>query len=379
MHGDDIKILLVEDSASDADLLRESLQQASKARFEFVHVDHLNDAITRLRNQKFDVALADLSLPDSKGADTYRRLRAAAPHLPIVVLTGNDDENLGVEAVRETVQDYLVKGHADGRQIVRSIRYAIERKQTEEALRAAREELELRVRWRTADLHKANKLLRAEMAKREKLQAQLLSTTEREQKRIGEDLHDGLCQLLTGARFHNAMLGQQLRTTQPDCARETDAIETLLKDAVENARDLSYGLNPLAPDARGLMTALQQLADRMQTANGPRCTCNIPQPVGISDHAVASQLYRIAQEAVQNALKHAGAKKITIELKRRNGGVTLSVADDGVGMKRTGARPRGMGLSNMSRRARLIGGTLEIKNADGGGIAVTCRLPVAEK
>jgi PAS domain S-box-containing protein len=253
------------------------------------------------------------------------------------------------------------------------------RKQDELALRVARDTLEQRVRERTAALDRTNRRLRAEMARREKLQAQLLTSTEREQQRIGEDLHDGLCQVLTGARFRSGVLLQQLRPVSAPLAEEALAIDALLADAVEQARDLSYGLNPLPPEPDGLMRALNQLAERMGAAAGPHCACHIPQPVEIRRHAVAQQLYRIAQEAVQNALKHAGARHITIELTQLNGVVTLSVRDDGAGIQRPRARRRGMGLANMSRRARLTGGALRIEKVDPHGVAVICRMPCPEK
>lgn len=135
---DAISVLLVEDSPSDADVLEQSLRRAGAGRFHVTWVERLDDAMTLLPREAFDVMLLDLSLPDSSGPDTFRRAQAAAPRLPIVVLTGVTDESVGLAAVREGVQDYLVKGQADGRQIARAIRYAIERKQADEAVRTSR-------------------------------------------------------------------------------------------------------------------------------------------------------------------------------------------------------------------------------------------------
>ncbi|MGC9970155.1 MAG: response regulator [Bryobacteraceae bacterium] len=139
MNTAGIRILLVEDSPSDAELLQETLHQAGAGRFECTWVERLNDALARLYQESFDVLLLDLSLPDSSGPDTFRRAQKEAPGLPIVVLTSLNDERLGLAAVHEGVQDYLVKGQADGRQIARAIRYAIERKHAEEQLRQQRE------------------------------------------------------------------------------------------------------------------------------------------------------------------------------------------------------------------------------------------------
>jgi signal transduction histidine kinase len=166
MNEAPLRVLLVEDSASDAVLLQESLAETRPGEFNFTHVERWADAARSLRQQQFDVLLLDLSLPDIGGRETFLRARAEAPCIPIVVLTGEANEELGLEAVRHGIQDYLVKGQGDARQTVRAIRYAIERKQaeddlkrTETALRDSERhlrqwnsELERRVAERTATL-----------------------------------------------------------------------------------------------------------------------------------------------------------------------------------------------------------------------------------
>ena len=161
-----IRVLLVEDSDSDALLLQESLGETRPGEFEFTHVECWAEAVRCLRQKQFEVLLLDLLLPDITGRDTFLRARAEAPHLPIVVLTGEANEALGLDAVRHGIQDYLIKGQAYGRQTARAIRYAIERKQVEIALTKAEEalrdserqlrewnlELERRVAERTASL-----------------------------------------------------------------------------------------------------------------------------------------------------------------------------------------------------------------------------------
>src|SRR5580692_1335110 len=134
MNLDGIRVLLVEDNPGDARLFTELLRDAGASRLSMVHVDRLAVALDRLNRDPFDVMLLDLSLPDANGLDTLVRAHAQAPKIPIVVLTGHDDEALAVRAVRAGAQDYLVKGHVDGELLVRSIRYASERGRALEAL-----------------------------------------------------------------------------------------------------------------------------------------------------------------------------------------------------------------------------------------------------
>jgi hypothetical protein len=134
MNLDGIRVLLVEDNPGDARLFTELLRNAGASHLRMVQVDRLAAALDRLNRDSFDVMLLDLSLPDANGLDTLVRAHAHAPKIPIVVLTGHDDEALAVRAVRAGAQDYLVKGHVDGELLVRSIRYASERGRSLEAL-----------------------------------------------------------------------------------------------------------------------------------------------------------------------------------------------------------------------------------------------------
>lgn len=208
-------------------------------------------------------------------------------------------------------------------------------------------------------------------AERKRLEDEILKSIEREQARIGRDLHDGLCQVLTGAKFRCGFLEGISARQLPAAKREARRLETILNKAIEQARGLARGLNPVKVTAAGLAAALQKLADEVSNATGPRCVCKLNRAVKISDHPTANHLYRIAQEALQNAVKHAHAKNITITLERHGRSIVLSIADDGAGMPpHTGKS--GMGLNNMRMRARLITGRLEISRRKNGGTVVLC-------
>jgi signal transduction histidine kinase/DNA-binding response OmpR family regulator len=128
------RLLLVEDNPGDARLLQEALREVKNAQFELVHVERLSQALERLGEERFDIILLDLSLPDGKGLDTIVRVHEQTPRVPIVVLTGLDDEEMALRALREGAQDYLVKGQVDGSLLVRAMRYAVERKDAEELI-----------------------------------------------------------------------------------------------------------------------------------------------------------------------------------------------------------------------------------------------------
>src|SRR5262249_16900436 len=136
------RILLVEDNAADAFLVLDALEESNSRRFDVTHAEQLADALSLLEDSTFHAVLLDLSLPDSRGFETFQTMNQKAAHLPIIVLTGLDDERVALEAVREGAQDYLVKGRNLASSLERSIRYALERKRIEEELVRAKEAAE---------------------------------------------------------------------------------------------------------------------------------------------------------------------------------------------------------------------------------------------
>lgn len=218
-----------------------------------------------------------------------------------------------------------------------------------------------------------------DVTERKKLEREMVTAAEREQERIGRDLHDGLCQVLAVAKLRAALLAQSVRRGSPVDSADADMIESLIGESIKQGRGLAHGLSPVKPGPGALAEALLQLAHFMNTDGGPHCICNIPQPVSIAEQSTAIHLYRIAQEAVQNALKYSGAKTIVISLTQKPDAVQLEIADDGGGMEGGATQTTGQGLRNMRARTSLIGGRLDIKSSKGKGTAVVCRLhrPVA--
>ncbi|MCA2654310.1 hybrid sensor histidine kinase/response regulator [Microcystis sp. M061S2] len=154
----DIKVLLIEDNLAEARLLKEILKGNEKKEFHLVNVSRLSEAISLLQQTNFDVILLDLTLPDSQGLESLAPLLITAPKLPIVVLTNTNDDNLALAALRQGAQDYLIKREVSLEILTRSLCYAIERKQMEEALRESNEALKMSVIERTNQLEKAQEL-----------------------------------------------------------------------------------------------------------------------------------------------------------------------------------------------------------------------------
>jgi signal transduction histidine kinase len=488
MIKETINILLVEDNPGDARLVMELIKGSGNSAADFTHVEYLQEALTALKQNRFDVVLLDLNLPDCSGLKTIEKITEHNPNVPIVILSGLDDEEITLQSLRRGAQDYLVKGQFDSQLLTRSISYSIERSQAEKEIRRANRALQvisessqvlvrtsndqellqkicdiivspggyalawvgcddaessekIRILASTAPSQQIIRKILKNKAKRhipdfgiseefgfvssiilplkidEKTEAklyiysndpgafstgemkllteladdivfglntirtraeknlaerQILEISSREQRRIGQDLHDILGQNLTGISFLAKSLETKLKTQSHADADTAAKIAEMTRHAISQARSLSRGLVPVDISAEGLMDALKTFT--MNTSNFFDVACGFlcPNQVLIENNTIATHLYHIAREAVSNAIKHGKAKKIAILLDYSDNTIVLRITDNGTGISMKSKKKTGIGISIMNYRARMIGGELAIEPNPKGGTIVEC-------
>lgn len=247
---------------------------------------------------------------------------------------------------------------------IRAVTDITSQRQLQQELAAAREELEERVRERTAALE-------SEMRQRERLEKQLLEAKENEQRRFHEDLHDGLGQYLTGIVFRLTALQRALESRKSPHAADAGKIAELVNETISQAHDLARGIYPVPLRPDGLVLALRDLQQQLCDPRVAECVFECDEPIEIDDPAFATHLFRIAQEAVTNAVKYSRASRITISLRKRTSAGELIVSDNGVGFA-VDHESRGIGLGTMRHRARIIGAELCIESHNARGTTVSC-------
>lgn len=246
------------------------------------------------------------------------------------------------------------------------------------ALLESRSELEHRVLERTAELQRINSDLRTEMAGRRRLERKLIELGEEQRKAIGSELHDGLGQHLTSVGLHAATLQQRLQTSGREEADAARRLNELIREAIAMTRGIAHGLYPVALESHGLKAALNELAENTRKLHQVECELSVSPEAALEDAVIAINLYRVAQEALNNALKYGQAKRLKIELTTRDGLQRLSISDDGISIDPERIRlSTGLGLHSLRQRATLLDGSFSIeRNALGGTtVAVSYRTP----
>lgn len=351
-----IRLLLIEDNPGDARLVQEHLNDvAASLNFKFDHAPTLMAGVRLTAGHPLpDIVLLDLSLPDSFGLETLARWQAAAPTVPVIVLTGSDDEALAVAAVREGAQDYLVKGRIDGALLSHSMRYAIERKRVQEDLLQAKNQLEQRVEERTAELRETNHRLQGEIAERTQAQQRAAELLQREQtaraevETVNRSKDEFLAMLSHELRTPlNAILGwseilqsgespeDEVREGLAVIERNARAQARLVEDVLEVSRIIcgKIRLSPSAVDLAAVIGAALASARPAAAAKGVELHSEVDTlPRTFQGDAV--RLQQVVWNLISNAIKFTPAGgEVTVRTYQTSTDTKIEVSDTGIGIK----------------------------------------------
>ena len=316
--------------------------------YEVATADSGAAAVAILRERRPGLMLLDLQLDDMPGSALLEALRKMSLKVPFIVITGQGDQNVAVEMMKQGALDYVMKDAAILDLLPSVVKRAIATLDRERSLAAA-------------------------VAEKRDLEQRILELGESERRRIGADLHDGVGQLLTAAELMCVGLKDDVGALDARLGGQLGTISGMLRDAIAQTRALARGLAPLDEEPEAFQNGLTELAARAETIGRlkVRLECRCAEP--LRDRAVAGHLYRIAQEALHNAVKHSGATEVVMRWEKADGHFRLEVSDNGRGLLRSPSD--GLGLGLMQHRADIIGARLALESRPGGGVTVTCLLP----
>ncbi|MGH7997605.1 MAG: response regulator [Opitutaceae bacterium] len=309
-------------------------------------------AVAVIRTRPPDLMLLDLQLKDAEGLNLVEQLKHEGGLAPFVVVTGQGDEKVAVEMMKRGALDYVMKDTAILDLLPEVVRRAL------------------------AAIERDRSLAEGE-AERRSLEAQILEISENERRQFGADLHDGIGQQLTAIELMCVGLKNDAAALDPKLGAQLDRISDLLRRTVAQTRATARGLALLGDEPDALQSGLTSLAAEFDPAGRVRCRAELRPVRARIGRQIAVHLFRIAQEAVNNAVKHSGASEVVLRLEETGGAVHLEIDDNGRGLPRE--RSRGLGLRLMVYRAGVIGAVLTLQSRPGIGLTVRCVLPIKGK
>lgn len=367
------RILVVDDEPANVLLLERILRGA-----RYPHVRSSTDSgsvMGIVHRWSPDLIVLDLIMPPPDGFAILEELSAtpASPRIPVLVLTASGMGSVKERAFTLGASDFVTKPF-DLAEVLLRIRNLLGTRHLELALRDQNEALELRVGERTIELTASLTELNRVMDERQVLMSRLVSAQEEERRRIASDIHDDTIQAMVAVGMQIELVRRAIGDAP--LANELDGLVRTVRDAIGRLRSLLFDVHPAMLEREGLAKSLQTYLDRMRDAGGPAFRLDVSAEHEPVPDARAT-LYRIAQEALSNARKHAEADLVEVSLRAGPEGVILRITDDGIGFdpSRVVRLEEGhLGLTTMRERAALAGGRCRIESAPGRGTTVEVRI-----
>lgn len=350
MENPCLRILLIEDDEDDYILVRSLLSEIVSVCYRLDWVPSCEAALTAIENRAHDIYLLDYRLGDGNGIDLLTTVRTGGYRAPFILLTGQGDYDVDVEAMKSGADDYLAKDRIDANQLERSIRYSMERKRAEEALRESEKQLRF-------------------------LSAQLLKAQEEERRKIARDLHDSIGSSLTAIKFSLENLLARARSGEFTPESLELPIEVTQR-AMDESRRIMTDLRPSMLDDLGIVTTVGWFCRQCRSLH-PELGIDVR--VRLHEEDVPEELkiviFRVLQESLSNISKYSKALNVTLTLARSDFGIELIVQDNGKGFNVQSALAgdngrKGMGLTSMKERTELSGGCFEIDSVPGEGTTI---------
>jgi signal transduction histidine kinase len=350
-----IRILLLEDSATDAELVRHALRQGGLSFF-LEHVETKVAFTHRLQKWKPDLILSDFSLPSLDGYTALALARSKCPDVPVIFVTGTLGEEVAIETLKKGATDYVLK-HRLSRLVpsvhraMREARERAERKRAEQQLRQSHEQLRA-------------------------LSIYLQYVREEERIRIAREVHDELGQALTGLKLELIWLGSRLSRRLKTLHAKIRSMAEHIDDTIHAIRRIATELRPGLLDTAGLVAAIEWQANEFQTQTGIECRVNAAIDETLDDQDLNTAFFRIFQETLTNVIRHAHATKVDVHMTEHAGHLVLEVKDNGRGISDEEIHnTKSIGLLGMRERAALLGGRVTFSGETGKGTTVTVRIP----
>jgi len=352
-----IRVLLIEDDEDDHFLVDRLLAEVSSTQYKLTWVQTYEDGLKELEEGTYDVCLLDYHLGSKSGLEILSKVEESQATPPIIVLKGHGDYLVDLKAMKYGAADYLVKDQMSEHLLERAIRYSMDRKRSKDALLESERQLK-------------------------HLSSALLKVQENERKMVAAELHDNLGQLLTAIKFKIESVLVRMGLDQ-SCNRDLNSIILNIQLAVEQVRNMYTQLMPTLLDDLGILATLSWFCRKFREGH-PNIEAELE--LKVSEQEISADLrlviFRIVQEALNNAAAHSKANCARVSLIIENGYIKLDVGDNGTGFDVSQAMSlacenSGLGLMSMKRRAELSGGSFEIASSEDGGTFVRVRWPLA--